>query len=90
VNLPAAGFAPVRTGVIYVGTTQGVSLRDDKDKALPAQVTIDFQKARGGNVEWVMVYTPQKGQGTPTKVVFSGRRTVTVNIPFTLKDVKLP
>jgi hypothetical protein len=33
---------------------------------------------------------PQKGHGTPAKLVFTGRRIVAVNIPFSLKDVKLP
>jgi hypothetical protein len=41
-------------------------------------------------MEWVIDYTPQKGHGTPSKVVFSGRRQVSVNVPFTLANVKLP
>jgi hypothetical protein len=87
----AGGFGRVpRAPVANTSTTQGVSLRDDKDRTLPVQTNVDFAKLRAGTMEWTMEYTPQKGHGTPSKLVFTGRRSVTINIPFTLKDIKLP
>jgi hypothetical protein len=40
--------------------------------------------------EFTLVYQPGPGQGEPTRLVYSGRRTVTLEVPFTLKDVPLP
>src|SRR5262249_38479832 len=89
-------IAPVVGGpaiaVPYYGVTMGVTLRDEKDKVLPARVFLTYKRVAGAAAtrEYNLTYIPQKGHGTPTKMVFSGRRPVAVNIPFTLKDIKLP
>jgi hypothetical protein len=70
----------------------GISLRDDKGNLLPVSVNMIFKGGLGGGVnrDYQLVYTPQKDHGKVTTLVFSGRRSVAVSIPFTLKDVKLP
>jgi hypothetical protein len=68
----------------------GIHLRDDKGNVLPASVNMVYNRFGGVNREYQLVYNPQAGQGKGTKMVFSGRRNVAINIPFTLKDVKLP
>lgn len=40
--------------------------------------------------EFEMIYRPQAGQGEPVKLVLLGRKTVPLEVPFTLKDVPLP
>jgi hypothetical protein len=72
----------------------GINLRDDKGNILPASVNMVYNRGAVGlggiNREYQLVYNPQAGHGKVTKMVFSGRRTVAISIPFTLKDVKLP
>jgi hypothetical protein len=40
--------------------------------------------------EMDLVFHPRSGQGPPAKFVYSGPRTVAIDIPFKLKDVALP
>jgi hypothetical protein len=73
----------------YTGGYQGLSLVDDKGVSLPVRVTVS-KTARTGNsfvTTLTLVYQPEKGQGDPAKLLFSGSRMVTVDVPFTLKDV---
>jgi hypothetical protein len=77
----------------------GLTLQDAKGKLLYATITFDFNKlkGRGGfgfpggkpqKMSYIATYRPLKGQpAEPTKLVFTGRRTLDVNIPFTLKNV---
>jgi hypothetical protein len=37
-----------------------------------------------------LTYVPDKGQAEPAKLVYTGVRTIPVDVPFTLKDVHLP
>jgi hypothetical protein len=37
-----------------------------------------------------IVFRPRPGQGKPARLVYSGRRVATVEVPFTLKEVPLP
>jgi hypothetical protein len=46
--------------------------------------------ANGWAQEYRLTYSPQQGQGDPAKLVYTGPRTVTLEVPFTLKDVPLP
>lgn len=46
--------------------------------------------SRADAVELALVYHPQKGQGAPAKLALSATKSVTVEVPFTLKDVPLP
>jgi hypothetical protein len=70
----------------------GLSLVDDKGKTLGLAVTASRGQGNGKtiNYEYTMLYRPQKGEGEPAKLVYSGVRTATIDIPFTLKDVPLP
>jgi hypothetical protein len=80
--------------VYYPMNYFGISLRDDKGNVLPASVNQVWNRGGiglgGVNRDYQLVYNPQKDHGKVTSMVFSGRRNVTVSIPFTLKDVKLP
>jgi hypothetical protein len=46
--------------------------------------------ANGANLEYHLVFQPRSGMGEASKFVYSGQRLVTIEIPFTLKDVPLP
>jgi hypothetical protein len=46
--------------------------------------------AGGWAQEFSLTYSPHQGQGDPAKLVYTGPRTVTLEVPFTLKDVPLP
>jgi hypothetical protein len=53
-----------------------------------------FQQQAGGVFKQTSTYTlisrREKDKGQPAKVVYLGRKRVTVEIPFTLHDVPLP
>jgi hypothetical protein len=76
---------------------QGISLQDDKGNILSAHVQIDWAKARAGGalgakpvMEYLAVYKPKKGQpAEPSKLVFTGRTSIQVNVPFKLENVTL-
>jgi hypothetical protein len=74
------------------------TVQDDKGNSLslriaPLNIRV-VQGLPGGGNQIIWRYTfycqPQKDQGEPAKLVFHGRRSVAVDIPFTLKDVPLP
>ncbi len=79
-------------GPAFFPNQNGVTLEDEKGKVIQvigsnANVR---REAKGGVVlEHIMVFQPAKDQ-TPAKLVFSGSKTVTIDIPFTLKNVMLP
>jgi hypothetical protein len=74
----------------------GLSIQDDKDRALPIQLQqTQFRvvQGNGGRIPtpiYTLVCQHDKDKGQPAKVVYLGRKRVTVEIPFTLKDVPLP
>ncbi len=37
-----------------------------------------------------LTFQPREGQADPARLVYTGRRTVMVEIPFVLRDVPLP
>jgi hypothetical protein len=88
--------SPSAEGVILTngdGTTpesphQVFSLVDDKGNFLPPVGTgINTNPAKG--IEYDLTYQPQKDQGEPAKLVFSISKSVTIDVPFTLKNVPL-
>jgi hypothetical protein len=78
---PGAGASPA-----------GLSLLDDKGNAFDQGNVVPEQinDQNGFRFQWVVSYTPKKGQGDATKLVFMGRKSLSVEVPFTLKDVTLP
>ncbi|HEY7158134.1 MAG TPA: HEAT repeat domain-containing protein [Gemmataceae bacterium] len=80
----------------FAGPVNGLSVQDAKGNTLAVRMgPMQFRMVQGagGNV-FVATYTllcePGKEQGEPAKVVYLGRKRVTVDVPFTLKDVPLP
>jgi hypothetical protein len=68
-----------------------LSLRDAHDRKAPL-VSSTAATATGNGKAWefTLVYRPDPGQGEPARLVYTGRRTATIEVPFTLKDVPLP
>jgi hypothetical protein len=79
---PGVGFAP-----------PGLTLQDAKGKAFQVMST-QSKGSFDGKVftqEYTMVFRPQPGgQGEADRLVYSGQRNVTVQIPFAFKNVRLP
>jgi hypothetical protein len=74
------------------GSPMGLELQDEKGNVIQATgYNSQFNGAPGGafTQEHVMQFKLQKDQ-KPAKLVFKGSKSVNVEIPFTLKDVKLP
>jgi hypothetical protein len=98
-NLPPAG-GPVPPGgpaiggrvplqPVYTGGFQGLNLVDDKGQSLPLRLTASSAR-RNGNAfvrTFTLVSQPEKGQGDPARLLFTGSRLVTLEVAFTLKDV---
>jgi hypothetical protein len=79
-------------GPVAIGAQgNGITLEDDKGNVIPV-VGQNAGFRRDGRVlvrEDIMIFQPAKDQ-TPAKLVFSGSKSVAVEIPFTLKNVTLP
>jgi hypothetical protein len=74
----------------YVGNTcNGLTLVDDKGKSWQiVNVSVATQVGAGGAVESTyLTFEAKEKQGTPAKLIFSGSKLVTVEVPFTLKGV---
>jgi hypothetical protein len=99
IPLPAGkGGAGLAVGVqleskayVVPAAANGLSLLDDKGAVIPAQVTGVSQQFNKGDRVPKMTYSftfkPGEKQGEPAKLVLSGSRTLSVEVPFTLKDV---
>jgi hypothetical protein len=66
----------------------GLSLVDAKGKAL--QLTGMSAKAGQGEKEMTLTFKPVAGQGKPAKFIFTGQRSISVDVPVSFKNVKLP
>jgi hypothetical protein len=94
VNIQGGGGVVVMGGLM--GPNNGLTILDDKGKTLPVQMgqqQIQFVQGPGGNAVtaiYTLICPPGKDHGEPAKVVFMGRKNLTIDIPFTLKDVPLP
>jgi hypothetical protein len=73
----------------------GLTLRDDKGNMLDAKIKINWDKMAGfvagsRRMEYIATYRPE-GKDSPqaAKLVFTGRREITISVPFTLKDIEL-
>jgi hypothetical protein len=70
----------------------GFRLLDDKGTVLPLSVQQVRGQANGEAVTWqlTLAHKREAGQGEPAKLAFHGSRTLTLDIPFMLKEVALP
>jgi hypothetical protein len=70
---------------------RGLALLDDRGQpfSLAAGEYQRNEDSRSAQV-YTLHYQPRKDQGEPARFVFSGRRTVVIDVPFVLKDVPLP
>jgi hypothetical protein len=92
-NFAVAAPVPIDGGPAPVnfGLNQGISLLDEKGNALPANVHANYKRDGAKLVrQYVAMLPAQKDAKEPAKLVFEGRRTVTIDVPFTLKNVPLP
>jgi hypothetical protein len=83
---------PVQPGIALpaVGNGTGISAVDGKGNKIDVQVQQQWVKdPNGARLEWVAVFQLPKDQ-TAAKLVFSGSKSVSVEIPFSLKNVTLP
>jgi RNA polymerase sigma factor (sigma-70 family) len=70
-------------------TQHELALTDDKGHVLPP-FGIEFQTTAGKGIEIALTCQPLKGQGEPAKLALSVSKCVTIDVPFTLKNVPLP
>jgi hypothetical protein len=80
---PAIGAFPN-----FVGSG-GLSLVDAKGRPF-LLVGMSVQANGQGPVEQTLTFRPIQGQTEPARLIFTGRRTVNVDVPFAFKNVKLP
>jgi hypothetical protein len=66
----------------------GLSLVDAKGKQF--QLTGMSAKAGQGEKEMTLTFKPVAGQGKPAKFIFTGQRSISVDVPVSFKNVKLP
>jgi hypothetical protein len=81
-------MAPMRRA----GFANGLSLVDRKGQPLQlVGMSLNTRAAAGAPVtsEYELTFQVQEGQGEPAKLVFTGSRVLTIDIPFTFKDVPL-
>ena len=97
--VPPPQAAPAQAGAVFVNARRavyanfnGLSLLDEKGQGYQLVGVNSQGRANGKTIvyEYTLTYKLAKGQGDPAKLIFSGQRLVTVDIPFTLKDVPLP
>jgi hypothetical protein len=87
VPLPAAG--PAAAGVPAAGRrVGGLQLLDDKGNILPAAGGVQ-RTGRGLARDYTMEFNIPAGR-TPASFIYAATKTVSVDVPFTLKDVPLP
>src|SRR5262249_44514774 len=86
-----------KNGKMIVADNEAVSAADlalVDDKGKPFRLVTRENRAnlngRVVNVEIHLVFQPQKDQGRPARLVYSGRQKTTIKVPFTLRNVPLP
>jgi hypothetical protein len=87
------GGMPVQAQPNDVNTVgKTLSLVDEKGQAfkLVAVENKVLDSETGGTVEYRLTFQPPAGAPKPAKLVYSGQRQTTIDVPFVLKDVPLP
>jgi hypothetical protein len=74
--------------------SESISLVDARGQSFQQVSSANTRTDIGGNGLWrqelVLTFKPQPGQGEPAKLHVNGRKTVAIEVPFTLRDVPLP
>jgi hypothetical protein len=84
------GAVAIRPRPIGPQIGSGLQAVDDKGNVIPVQLQQQYvQDQNGAHLETIAIFQLTKEQ-TVAKLVYSGSRVVTVEIPFTLKDVTVP
>lgn len=93
IQVGVGGGGPMR----FVGPFNGLTVQDDKGNALPIQIQqtqFRVMPQGPGRRLPMLIYTficpHDKDKGQPAKVVYLGRKRMTIEIPFALQDVPLP
>jgi hypothetical protein len=94
----AKAAAPARAPGVALdpraGGVNGLKLVDDKGNAVEGHsITVDFSPPQAGGAvipQSVLTFTLKKDQTDGGKLTYSASKSVTVDIPFNLKDVVLP
>lgn len=90
------GQIGVMSGMPFMDSYNGLSVRDDKGATIPIRVSVEtrFQQQAAGVFKQTSIYTltcrREKDKGQPAKIVYLGRKRVLVDIPFALSEVPLP
>jgi outer membrane protein assembly factor BamB len=66
------------------------SLLDDKGRPFRTARAVSTGTRAGAAHEYELVYEPESSQGEAAKFVYADRRTLFIEVPFTLRDVPLP
>ena len=66
-----------------------LSLMDEKNQAFKL-IAAEDQVHDNQTNEYRLTFQPPSGAPKPAKLVYSGRRNTTIDVPFVLKDVPLP
>ncbi|MBY0526185.1 MAG: ubiquinol-cytochrome-c reductase complex assembly factor 3 [Gemmataceae bacterium] len=80
-------------GFGFVGDSMGITLLNAKGQTMQLVQTPSRTFKLANMVathELTLVFKPQEGQGDPARLVYSTARIVTLEVPFTLRDVPLP
>jgi len=95
IALPGGGFGRVFAGGV-VGEPQPdaasnaiaefLSLVDDKNQAFKL-IAAEDQALDGQSNEYRLTFQPSSGLPKPAKLIYSGRRHTTIDVPFVLKEV---
>jgi hypothetical protein len=93
IQIQRAGAAAAPLVIGNADPTMGLSLVDDKGRAFQL-VNVPRRLAKVANnvvtQELTLVFKPQDGQGEAAKLHYSTTRQVSIELPFTLKDLPLP
>ncbi len=66
------------------------ALLDDRGRPFRTVRAVSTGVPAGAAHDYELVYEPEAGQGEATRFVYTDRRTLFLDVPFTLKDVPLP
>jgi hypothetical protein len=88
----APAILPVRPG--FNAGVNGLKLVDAKGNAVEGQtIGMQFKQPQAGGAfmpEYILTFPLKKDQTEAGKLIYAASKSVTVDIPFTLKDIVLP